>query len=60
MNSWVCGPGVIRQIAPPLPTSMVGFHRLGYFRPRVPETSGLWVFEAVMGFVVHHVWAFQS
>ena len=28
---------------------MVGFHRLGYFRPWVPETSGLWVSETVRG-----------
>ena len=42
-------PLLIRQFAQPLPTSMVGFHRLGYFRPLVPETSGLWVSEAVMG-----------
>ena len=27
---------------------------LGYFRPWVPETSGLWVSEAVMGFEGHH------
>ena len=26
-----------------------GFHRLGYFRPWVPETSGLWVSKVVMG-----------
>ena len=34
--------------------SMVGFHRLGYVRPWVPETSGLWVSEAVIGFAIHH------
>ena len=30
------------------------FHRFGYFRQWVPETSGLWVTEAVMGFDIHH------
>ena len=45
---------MIQQFAPPLPTSMIGFDRLGYFRLWVPETTGLWVCEAVMGFEVHH------
>ena len=53
-NTWACGPGVIRQFAPPLPTSMVGLHRLGDFRPWVPKTSGLWLSEAVMEFKIHH------
>ena len=49
LNGWVCSLSVIRQFASPL-----GFHRLGYFRQWVPETSGLWVTEAVMGFGIHH------
>ena len=32
----------------------VGFHRLGYFRQWVVETSVLWVSEAVIGFKIHH------
>ena len=37
-----------------LPIRWVRFHWLGYFGQLAPETFGLWVTDAVMGFEIHH------
>ena len=47
-NSWVCGPGVIRQFAPPLPT-IEGRVSSTWVLPATLGTSGGWAPEAAMG-----------
>ena len=52
-NSWVCGPGVIRQFAPPLPT-IEGRVSSAWVFPATLGTSGGWAPEAAMGLELHH------
>ena len=52
-NSWVCGPGVIRQFAPPLPT-IEGRVSSAWVFPATLGTSRGWAPEAVMGLELHH------
>ena len=52
-NSWVCGPGVIRQFAPPLPT-IEGRVSSAWVFPATMGTSGGWAPEAAMGIELHH------
>ena len=52
-NSWVCGPGVIRQFAPPLPTIEGGVSSAWVF-PATLGTSRGWAPEAAMGLELHH------
>ena len=52
-NSWVCGPGVIRQFASPLPTIEGRVSSAWVFLATL-GTSGGWAPEAVMGLELHH------
>ena len=52
-NSWVCGPGVIRQFAPPVPT-VEGRVSSAWVFPATLGTSGGWAPEAAMGLELHH------
>ena len=52
-NSWVCGPGVIRQFAPPLAPIEGGVSSACVFLA-TQGTSGVWALEAVMGLEVHN------
>ena len=52
-NSWVCGPGVIRQFAPPLPT-IEGRVSSAWVFPATLGTSRGWAPEAAMGLELHH------